>query len=136
MRSGHVGMDCVDKLVTTPGDETTMTRRQTKRLVAVTAALVVTCLGNGQDQPKFGYKDTPMLPGEKWHVHDGDRPQPKVINPGTASTQEQAGRPPSDAIVLFDGKDLSHWRTHGDRPAAWKIEDGASSPNRRRRSRF
>jgi hypothetical protein len=102
-----------------------MTLRHTKRLVAATAVLVATCLGNGQDQPKFGYKDTPMLPGDKWHVHDGDRPQPKVIDPGTASTQEQAGRPPSDATVLFDGKDLSHWRTRGDRPAAWKIEDGA-----------
>jgi hypothetical protein len=82
-------------------------------------------LGNGQDKPKLGYKDTPMLPGEKWHVHDGDRPQPRVVDPGTASTQEQAGRPPSDAIVLFDGKDLSHWRTRNDRPAAWKTEDGA-----------
>jgi hypothetical protein len=102
-----------------------MTRQQTKRLVATTAVLVATCLGNGQDQPKFGYKDTPMLPGEKWHVHDGDRPQPRVIDPGTASTQEQAGRPPSDAIVLFDGKDLSHWQSRRDRPAAWKIEDGA-----------
>ena len=31
-------------------------------------------------------------------------PEPPVINAGTASTQEQPGRPPSDAIVLFDGK--------------------------------
>ena len=27
-----------------------------------------------------GYTDTPMLPGGKWHVHDPDRPQPKVVD--------------------------------------------------------
>ena len=25
---------------------------------------------------KVGYQDTPLLPGGKWHVHDGTRPQP------------------------------------------------------------
>ena len=30
-----------------------------------------------------GYKDTPMLPGNRWHVHDPDRPQPAVVTPGT-----------------------------------------------------
>jgi hypothetical protein len=103
-----------------------MTRQQTKVLVLATVALIATCsLGNGQDKPKLGYKDTPMLPGGKWHVHDGDRPQPPVINPGTLSTQEQPGRPPSDAIVLFDGKDLSHWRSRKNGPAGWTIEEGA-----------
>jgi hypothetical protein len=77
-----------------------------------------------QDRPHVGYKDTPMLPGGKWHVHDGDRPFPKVITPGTCSTQEAPGAAPSDAIVLFDGKDLSQWR-NGNKPAQWKIEDGA-----------
>jgi hypothetical protein len=66
-----------------------------------------------------------MLPGGKWHVHDGDRPAPSVITPGTSSTQETAGVPPSDAVVLFDGKDLSHWRSQSGRPAPWKVEDGA-----------
>ncbi len=31
--------------------------------------------------------------------------EPKIINPGPP------GGPPSDAIVLFDGKDLSQWRS-------------------------
>ena len=34
-----------------------------------------------------------MLPGGKWHVHDGDRPQPPVVTPGTASTQDGPARP-------------------------------------------
>lgn len=43
--------------------------------------------------------------------------EPKVIDPG------QAGSIPSDAIVLFDGKDMSQWHG-GDK---WKITDGAAT---------
>ena len=71
-----------------------------------------------------GYKDTPMLPGGKWHVHDSDRPLPPVITPGTASTNEMPGKPPSDAVVLFDGKDLSHWQSGDGKPAPWTVENG------------
>jgi len=41
-------------------------------------------------------------------------PEPKIVNPGSV------GGPPSDAIVLFDGKDLSRW-SGGDK---WEIQDG------------
>src|SRR5690349_8553794 len=78
----------------------------------------------GQQKPHLGYQDTPMLPGGKWHVHDGERPQPKVIDPGTFSTQETPGKPPSDAIVLFDGTDLSKWEGPNGRPAGWKVANG------------
>jgi hypothetical protein len=64
-------------------------------------------------------------PPKEWEIHDLNRPQPKVIEPATASTEGQAGRAPSDAIVLFDGKDLSRWRADkGDGPAGWKVENG------------
>jgi hypothetical protein len=69
----------------------------------------------------LGYKDTPIIPGTKWHVHDSDRPQPAIVTPGTASTQEKAGAAPSDAIVLFDGKDLSKWRSGKGGEATWKV---------------
>jgi hypothetical protein len=75
----------------------------------------------------LGYEDTPHLPGQKWRVHDLNRPRPAKIDPGSPSTQERPGRPPSDAIVLFDGKDLSHWveREKGQtREARWKVENG------------
>ncbi len=60
----------------------------------------------------------------KWKIHDPDRPLPPVVDPGTSSTQDSPGRAPSDAVVLFDGKDLSKW-AHKDRSAAkWKVENG------------
>ena len=54
-----------------------------------------------------GFRDTPMVPGSKWHLHDPDRPQPRVVTPGAAFSQNAPA--PSDAEVLFDGKDLSKW---------------------------
>ena len=68
-----------------------------------------------------GFKDTPMQPGGKWHVHDPDRPLPAVVTPGKAFSQEAAA--PSDAIVLFDGKDLSKWKGEKGDPQ-WKVENG------------
>ncbi|MHC4248562.1 MAG: 3-keto-disaccharide hydrolase [Planctomycetota bacterium] len=62
-------------------------------------------------------------PEHQWKVHDMDRPQPEVVDPGTASTPDEAGRAPSDAIVLFDGKDLSKW-TSNKGPARWRVQDG------------
>jgi len=71
-----------------------------------------------------GYTDTPRLPNSPWRVHDPDRPWPRVVTPGTFSTQEQPGLPPSDAVVLFDGADLSGWRHKDGSPARWKVENG------------
>lgn len=70
-----------------------------------------------------GYDDTPMIPGSKWRVHDGTRPQPPVVTPGTFSSEDEPGQLPSDAIVLFDGKDVSKW-VGRDGEAQWKVEDG------------
>jgi hypothetical protein len=64
-------------------------------------------------------------PGQVWTIHDEKRPKPAVIEPGTASTQEKPGRAPSDAIVLFDGKDLSQWRMEDGSAPKWKVADGA-----------
>ena len=61
-----------------------------------------------------------------WAVHDGNRPQPKVVTPGTFSNDAQPGKPPSDAIILFNGTDLSNWvcEKKEDGPAKWLVKDG------------
>jgi hypothetical protein len=64
----------------------------------------------------LGYTDTPMLPGLPYHVHDPARPHSAVVTPGA-----RVGDAPSDAIVLFDGRDLSHWMPTKQ---AWKVENG------------
>jgi len=78
----------------------------------------------------LGYTDTPIIPGTKWHVHDSGRPQPKIVNPGELATQEKASVPPSDAIVLFDGKDISKWRSSNGQDAKWKVENGYMEVNK------
>jgi hypothetical protein len=76
-----------------------------------------------QEKPVLGYDDTPMLPGGKWRVHDSKRPAPPVVTPG--NSPGEFAPPPSDAIVLFGGKDLAAWTSGDGGPAAWKIVDGA-----------
>jgi len=51
-----------------------------------------------------GFQDTPMQPDGKWHVHNPARSQPPVVTPGRFSDN---ATPPSDEMVLFDGKDLA-----------------------------
>jgi hypothetical protein len=64
-----------------------------------------------------------------WAVHDRNRPQPPRVEPGTFSTAAQPGRPPSDAVVLFDGspESLARWQsdTAERGPVKWAIKDGA-----------
>jgi len=61
---------------------------------------------------------------QRWKPNDPDRPLPSVITPGTASTQNAPGRPPSDATALFEGKDLSQWAGEDNGAAKWKVLDG------------
>lgn len=48
------------------------------------------------------------------------KPIPVVVEPA-----KSFGEPPTDAIVLFDGKDLSQWVSSRDKsPAGWVVADG------------
>ena len=71
-----------------------------------------------------GFQDTPMEPNGLWHVHDPERTQPPVVTPGASFSGQAA--PPSDAIVLFDGKDLSGWVDGHGNLAPWLIQDGVA----------
>ena len=79
--------------------------------------------------PAPGYRDTPQLPGSRWRVHDADRPRPAVVRPGPGPSTPVP--PPSDAVVLFGGEDLSAWTGAGQGgEACWKLDAGAMVVNR------
>ncbi|MEP6692481.1 MAG: DUF1080 domain-containing protein [Gemmatimonadaceae bacterium] len=58
-----------------------------------------------------------------WPQHSLVRPKPRIVSPAPASAPV---RPPADAIVLFDGKDLAKWQSTDTVPSAprWKIAHG------------
>jgi hypothetical protein len=101
------------------------------RSLATSALVVAACVSwaCGADEGAGAAK------GE-FEVHDAKRPQPQVITPGTASTQEKPGQPPSDAVVLFGGNeaDLAKWKRDrsekeikagvAEGPATWTVSDG------------
>jgi hypothetical protein len=85
------------------------------RIVVLPVVIMILAAGAyAAERP--GYTDTPFLPGSKWRVHDRDRPQPPLVQPG-----RELGQPPADAIVLFDGRNLDQWI--GGKPEG--IENGA-----------
>ena len=57
-----------------------------------------------------------MVPEEtEWYS-----PIPPKVTPGS-----QPGMPPSDAVILFDGKDLSSWKGEDGSAPKWEIREGA-----------
>ncbi|MEX2594154.1 MAG: DUF1080 domain-containing protein [Anditalea sp.] len=68
--------------------------------------------------PAFSQQKDIKLPPEATEFWE---PEPRVVTPG-----ESNHLPPSDATVLFEGKNLDSWKSSGDGGSApWKIEDGA-----------
>jgi hypothetical protein len=67
---------------------------------------------------------TPM----RWLAHDIQRTRPPVVTPPKPALPVP---PPSDAVVLFDGTDLSSWRDAEGAEARWRVRDGymESVPN-------
>jgi hypothetical protein len=86
-------------------------RKAFRVVTGIFIALVACCSAGAQTQTK-------------WKSHDRNRPAPPVVDPGTPSTENTVGRPPEDAVVLFDGKDLSKWSQKDGSPAKWKVADG------------
>jgi len=56
--------------------------------------------------------------------HDTTLPAPTVVDPGYPGDQSQPGKAPSDAIVLFNGSDLSQWSDVDGKPTKWILRDG------------
>jgi hypothetical protein len=58
----------------------------------------------------------------RWLAHDMNRPRPCVVGPGKLTLPVP---PAEDAVVLFDGGDLSKWRDPQGGPARWRLKEGA-----------
>jgi len=82
-----------------------MSDRLTPFVASLGSVALVACVATAQE------------PG--WRIHDMERPRPAVVTPGA-----EPGGPPSDAVVLFDGRDLSRWAAANGSDAAWKVENG------------
>ena len=64
------------------------------------------------------------VPVIKWKTGDRSRPLPTMVTPGEPGTQQHGGTAPSDAVQLFNGKDLAAWQQRNGKPAAWTVGDG------------
>jgi len=84
-------------------------RMQFSTLLAFAALIAVAAPLTAQQQAKPKPEET-----EVWE------PVPKIVTPGAT-----CNAPPSDAIVLFDGKNLDEWVSAQDKsPAKWIVADG------------
>jgi len=94
----------------------TMKRRFLRAVASpavVAFAATIACHSIAQAQAPAADSTDPKAT-EQWE------PVPSVVTPGAAATS-----PPSDAIVLFDGRNLDQWETVKDHsPAHWKVHDG------------
>ena len=89
----------------------TISRHGTSQIAtALLAALFVTV------SAVTAYGDRPV---HTFKQHSMEREKPTKVTPG-----KKPGAPPSDAVVLFGGKDLSAWEAVDGSEAGWKVEDG------------
>ena len=80
------------------------------------------CLhGRGQQAP-VGYDDTPMQPNGRWHIHDGKRPQPKVVTPGRDERRLRRRR--TRPCWSAPGADRGAWQMMDGAPVTWPMGNG------------
>jgi len=99
-----------------------MSIRSLRRAHIAIVVVSLAATSAGQQAP-VGYDDTPMQPNGKWHIHDGKRPQPAIVAPGSANVSPVPA--PADGIVLVGaGGDLSAWQMTDGSPATWAMKSG------------
>ena len=81
-------------------------------------AAIVLLTACGQNQTPSEKKE---ISGVRWKSHDMSRPRPQSVEGLPQSLPTPA---PRNAVVLFDGKDLSQWTNAKNEAAAWKVENG------------
>jgi hypothetical protein len=86
-------------------------------LLSTSASMAAELVHANDGSGVYGYRDTPVLPWCGYKVHDPDRPAAPRVKVGSTPAQTIL---PSDAVILFNGKDLSKWQ-----PNKWRVVDGA-----------
>jgi hypothetical protein len=90
------------------------------RVMTLVGVAMISCIVTGLQAP-VGYDDTPLQPNGRWHIHDGKRPQPKIVKPGAMSLTPA----PQDATVLVGADaDRSAWQMMDGAPVTWPMNDG------------
>ncbi len=88
-------------------------------IMAVTAGAILAQVAKKKEPIQYVETDT-----GRWMVHDENRPAPRVVVPGTCDAQGPSAKAPSDAVVLFDGRDLSNWSDQRGGSSKWIVRDG------------
>src|SRR3954451_14194942 len=96
-------------------------------LIAASVSLPTVSIASPEPAPQAtAAAPTPAQPTAKPEETEIWDPVPKVVTPGATCTA-----PPSDAIILFDGKNLDEWVTVKDKsPAQWVVGDGVMTVNK------
>ena len=87
-----------------------------KQVKTMVAAMAVGAVASAVFAGLYG--DTPDAK-HAWSVHDMNRPRPAVIT-------AEPGKPPADAVVLFDGSSLDAWLDKDGNACKWKIVEGGA----------
>src|SRR6476659_4909652 len=94
-----------------------MTLKLSIALVAISGTMLA-------QQAPVGYDDTPMQPNGKWRVHDGKRPQPRMVTPGDGVAATPVNAPQDATVLLGPRADLSAWQMMDGSPVTWAMNNG------------
>lgn len=95
-----------------------------KKITCMAIAILFVCPSIWAQNQGQSQQQAPQVRPQQWDPRSTEwhYPVPEKVTPG------QGTKPPSDAIILFDGKDLSKWesanRENPGGPAEWKVQNG------------
>ena len=104
-----------------------MNKKNLMKVALASVACAACVCANAQEKKEFvmpkGYA------GITHEMSEFYEPVPPVVTPG-AVLPDGGFTAPSDAIILFDGKDLSQWKSVKGGPAEWDVHDGVFTVNK------
>ena len=105
---------------------TTMPKSMSSCVAFATLAICCAALQAQQSAQPRAADGRTVSPAAKPEETELWKPVPRVVTPGA-----ECGAPPSDAIILFDGKDLDQWVSSKDKsPAKWIVASGVVTVNK------